>query len=202
MRKLILSWLMAYSLSYSLLEAGVVILVDTSGSMSGQEQALSEAINWLTERVRNYRVYSFGCGIKELENETIQTGCGTPMAHALHKAQEVGKEVVFLLSDGVPDSITDTNQAAQNLRQSGVKLCSIYVGDKSDGGAVLLKSLSDEFTTIGMLNNTSFAYCLHKARQMQWAIEVAEENLTKTLPSMRNDVLDGVIQENLKGGVR
>ena len=151
----------------SLMGLQVALILDTSGSMSGDPLAqlktqVKEVCNELVIKGCQVGIVEFGFGtdiVCPLTNDFdrlrkdidgLRAGGGTPMAEGIQRTsgmlQEVGgRQVAILVSDGFPNSLTEAQQEANRLKELGVTLYTISIGDD---GADFLRSIGDAYTQV------------------------------------------------------
>jgi len=133
----------------------IVLMLDCSGSMRGDDlvQAKNASTNLITKMidltVHRMALMSFSdnshilCELthdaqnltSELPN--ITAGGGTSMISALRDAEKLlenstGKKIALMVTDGYPDRRSQTLQCAKKIRENGLKIIAIGVGEQFD----------------------------------------------------------------------
>ena len=158
-----------------------LLLVDCSGSMSERIATGQQKIEALRQVVKTLRethpvaVAAFGLGGSStyehvaLVDTIPEPSGGTPMHAAIDFAKGHGATHIVLVTDGLPDSQTQTFEAA---RQFGGRIDVFYVGDGQDEGAGFCKALAQmtggasDVTDLGEQKKlaTKIAGCLPEGR--------------------------------------
>jgi len=133
----------------------IVLMLDCSGSMRGDDlvQAKNASTNLITKMidltVHRMALMSFSdnstvlCGLthdaRNLTSElpNITAGGGTSMISALRDAEKLlenstGKKIALMVTDGYPDRRSQTLQCAKKIRENGLKIIAIGVGEQFD----------------------------------------------------------------------
>ena len=133
----------------------IVLMLDCSGSMRGDDlvQAKNASTDLITKmidlKVHQMALMSFSdnshilCELthdaRNLTSElpNITAGGGTSMISALRDAEKLlenstGKKIALMVTDGYPDRRRQTLECAKNIRENGLKIIAIGVGDQFD----------------------------------------------------------------------
>ena len=128
----------------SLVFADDILLLDTSGSLS-TPQVQKE----ITDIARIHidlgkDVLGFSDNVYPIDSlQDVKFGGNTNLSAGLKEAYASNYDYVVLVTDGEPNSNEKTIQEAKLLKESGVKICSVFISDQSRVPLVLAK-ISDE----------------------------------------------------------
>jgi uncharacterized protein with von Willebrand factor type A (vWA) domain len=118
---------------HSVWAADIAMLVDTSGSMKGNEEALVRLIDRAWTYQYDIRIFSFADDIRPLRREKpydIRIGGTTNLSGAIDSViEQVSPNVLVIMTDGAPNSNDNVRRAVSNVRrEKKLKICSVYVG--------------------------------------------------------------------------
>jgi len=126
------------------------LLVDLSGSMSNRESE----IKILVSQYINQKIQIFGFNDKVFELKKISDvyiDGSTNLAKALNKVNN--SKYVILATDGKPDDELAVKNISSQLKQKGVKICSIFLSERNSVVPNILNEISDEIFNSQSLNS-------------------------------------------------
>ena len=186
----------------------IMLAIDTSGSIGGDplDSAKTEAKNLIDAVDANFGLVSFG-GDATLEEdlntsdetvkETINSLSGggtTPMADAIDTSQaelesdraSVSPNLIVVLADGAPDTLSLTREAATTAKSAGTTLLSIAFTDGADQD--LMEDISSNPTADGTIDEDD-----------PNAFQAGEDDLSTVFDSIAAAVPDNAIVINSTG---
>jgi len=132
-------------LTTSFINAGDLLLIDSSGSMD--RRSIKKPIK---EMVKSYlntsnEVLAFNDDVYTVKdkNDLVFKG-GTALSKALEHIYSLDIGYVVLVTDGIPDSETKTLLASKKLREKDVKICSVYLTNSSGSTPTVLEQISNQ----------------------------------------------------------
>jgi len=174
------------------LHAQTAVLVDISDSMQGNEPLLERSVKDLANKLRRIKVYAFGSRVIEITDYSsfVCNGGGTNMSEALGRAQGIKSEVIFIITDGMPNNPNKVRGKATELRRAGMKICTVYVGNQ-DSAEAFMRQISDAVYmphTLGSLLDP----CFRHARENNWQVALVKEQDDRQLDSMKTNGFQNV----------
>lgn len=161
--KKILKIVMALCLTINL-NGEDLLLVDTSGSLEGYSTE-----NKIKQVVRSYldtsnTVLAFNDDVYMVKSQDdLDFRGGTKLSDALIKVASMDVEYLILLTDGEPNSKTDTLLAFKKLQTNNVKVCSVYISNDSKNVPEVLKQISDQIFVTSQIDQV-FELCNSSVR--------------------------------------
>jgi hypothetical protein len=122
----------------------IMLLVDTSGSMSGSPvENLRKVVEEINPRAAGIPMIAFGgpydAQVRFVDSVPEPDG-GTPLHIAIPMAKEYGANRVVVISDGCPDLREQCIIEAQNF---GGRIDVVYIGHTGDAGEFFLRQLAE-----------------------------------------------------------
>lgn len=105
-----------------------LLIVDTSGSLSANEKEVRSVTHKYLQT--NQDVLAFADQPYFIKDESeLEFGGGTALSLALERVKTLDVDYLTIISDGVPNNEEEAIRIAKTLKDTGIKICGIYISD-------------------------------------------------------------------------
>jgi nucleoside-triphosphatase THEP1 len=137
-------------LMISATNARELLMIDTSGSVSGNAKEVKEIVRKYLKTSGEVLAFASSPYFVKNENE-LTFGGGTALSLALKKVQSLGVNYLTIVTDGEANNENESIRIANELKRQGVKICGVYV---SNGSAIpkSFKLIADRTYGVSQIN--------------------------------------------------
>lgn len=149
-----------------------IVLMDLSASMFRNEKAVKKLVKDYLKQ--NIPLIGFNDTAFEIKKEhEVVMGSNTNLTSALKYTNHY-KNINYLLiaTDGIPNNEDTVRKEISNLKQQGVKICSIYLSKNNSQPPQVIQDISDKVFTSNSLYS---AHNMCKKIQKKWVAEMAKK---------------------------
>ncbi len=114
----------------SVVLANDILIVDTSGSLSGHQTEVKKIVQKYLKTSGKVLAFNSVPYFIKSESELNFTG-STALSRALEEVKSEDVDFLIIVTDGLPDNETKSIKVANELKQRGVKICGVFVSNTS-----------------------------------------------------------------------
>lgn len=173
--KMLNKYVTTLALLSSVTLANNLLIVDTSGSLSGHEKEVKTIVQKYLKKSGKVLAFSDSPYFIKNEDELNFRG-GTALSLALRKVKSENVDFLTIVTDGMPNNEQASIQIASELKQQGIKICGVYVNSNDSKVPNTFNLIADKTFVIKDINK-ALELCNDSVRNELLGLEAVHKSV-------------------------